>query len=131
MKLGGMQKRQTIFVSKYMGQNKQVYALFGPLASPRRYANFPGMFTTLCLAKVSPLSQTFFNHWHDSVQESWFDHRLGSFPTCQHAQNCKTALAWSIFCRENKRKSDSSLRGWWGTTPQLVFLPFNEICPLL
>ncbi len=34
-------------------------ALFGPLASPRRYANLPGMFATLCLAKVSLSSQIF------------------------------------------------------------------------
>jgi hypothetical protein len=40
-------------------KTNKVYALFGPLASPRRYANFPGMFVILCLPKVSALSQIF------------------------------------------------------------------------
>ncbi len=71
------------------------------------------------------------HHWHDSVWESWFDHRQGSFLTCRHARSCKTALAWSIFCCENKIKSNISLRGWWGITPRSVSLPCNKIGLLL
>ncbi len=116
-----------LFVSKYMGQNKWVYTLFGPLASPRRYANFLGMCVTLCLAKESTSSQIFPPlAWQCSRILVWsvvgiFSH----LPTCSKSQDC-FGLG-SIFCCESKRKSNTYLKGWWGTTLRSVFLPCNKI----
>ncbi len=130
MKLDGMQKWQTIFSpSIWAKTNKSTHSLglwhhLGGMQISRE-CSWPYV-SQMCLHWARS-----FHHWHDSVQDSWFDHRQGSFPTYQHAQNCKTTSALSIFCHENKRKSNTSSRGWWGTTPRSVLLPCNDIGPPL
>ncbi len=109
----------------WRGKGQRVYALLGPLESPRRLAYLSG-FVALCFAKVLELSQPFLPWVHGSALEFWSGCWQKLCPTFQYDWNHRPGWAWSISYHGNKRKSSTSSQGCWETILRLAFLPCSK-----
>ena len=130
-KLNGIKMVVNHSVVQAWGARNWVYALVGPFTSPRRYASFLGMSVTLCLAKVSALSQIFPPlAWQCSRILVWSSTGiLSHLPTCSKSQDCFSLehfLSWKqkkeqyFFERSEGSKSPTGVPSLHRSRPAFV-----------